>query len=455
MANAAQHFEAAATWRALGDRMAALHHFQRGLLIDPSNGSAWANRAIILYTGGNPFDALISFDRAIDLSPGTPELYTNRAACYIALGCHEEAERDIDKALEMNPSHFLALSNKGNMRYLLGDYDTAAKLYTKAMKADATDDLINEAQVYRGFAYLAQGKLKQGFKDYEKRLNKKNIPSRIGSDRRWDGKPCDAIMVVCEQGFGDTLQFMRYAPMLKQRANKVYLEVRPQLLRLAKTMPGIDGVVVFGEEWPKVDAAVAEMSLPYHLHTDTLDDIPWPGPYLHANPAPWHERLQSCAGERIGLCWAGQARVDVRSNEVDARRSMSLLQMAPLAKQEGINFISLQWGDEAHQRAPAGMKLLTFANEIDDFYDTAALIRALDLVITVDTSVAHVAGALGKPVWLLSRFDNCWRWFGDRKDLPWYPSLRQFRQSKWGDWQPVMMEVAQALSERVALQQAA
>jgi hypothetical protein len=218
-----------------------------------------------------------------------------------------------------------------------------------------------------------------------------------------------------------------------------------------QTMPGIDGVVALGDPWPEgVDAVVPAMTLPHLLGTDTVEDIPWDGPYLSGDKARFASPNDGTL--RVGLCWAGQSRPDARMAEVDRRRSVRLEQMAPLAKVPGVRFVSLQIGDGLSQViAPPGMHVQDYSQSLEDFYDTACLIATLDLVISVDTAVAHLAAAMGKPVWLLSRFDNCWRWLGKRADSPWYPSLVQFCQPRWGDWEPVMMEVARKLSALTAL----
>ena len=256
------------------------------------------------------------------------------------------------------------------------------------------------------------------------------------------------LLLHAEQGLGDTLQFCRYVPLIAAGA-KTVLEVQAPLVRLLSRLPGVASIVAQGACLPPFDAHCPLLSLPGALGT-TLDTIPAATAYLAADPAlaaEWSERLAGLAGLRVGIVWAGSARDDPELAAVDARRSISLEALAPLAGAPGVSFISLQKGEPAAQasRPPLGMALADFTADLDDFEDTAALVANLDLVISVDTAVVHLAGALGKPVWLLNRFDTCWRWLLNRDDSPWYPTLRQFRQSSPGDWTSVIAAVRKAL----------
>jgi hypothetical protein len=264
--------------------------------------------------------------------------------------------------------------------------------------------------------------------------------------------------VFSEQGLGDGIQFMRYAAMVKQRTGaKVILEVNFPLHRLAKkSFAGVDDVICMGEPMPHVDYAISMMSLPMILGTNTAPDIPWVGPYLKADitaQANWARRLTILPTNnlRVGLCWSGMSRENQpEAKAVDARRSVNLAQMAELAKVPGITWVSLQKGPPVEQAKtpPDGMTLGIFTHQLDDLYETAALIENLDLVITVDTAVAHLSAALGVPTWMLSRYDGCWRWgTNDQKTSPWYPDMRIFRQPTWGDWDGVMKDVAEELEE--------
>jgi hypothetical protein len=255
---------------------------------------------------------------------------------------------------------------------------------------------------------------------------------------------------------------MRYAPIIAQRFGvKVYLEVRPQLSRLARTMAGIIDVIAVGDHIPEdVTHAASLMSMPIICGTDTIDDVPGK-PYLYQQnfSHKWERRIQAmpAQGFRVGLCWAGGNHKHIPgANEHDGRRSFDLSELAPLADVEGVSWVSLQTGPPAVQvrNPPEGMVIGAWTDELDDFYDTASLIDHLDLVISVDTAVVHLAAAMGKPTWLLSKYDKCWRWMGKTPDTSsWYPSLRQFRQPAWGDWGAIIKQVRHALRMELKLWQ--
>jgi len=243
------------------------------------------------------------------------------------------------------------------------------------------------------------------------------------------------------------LQFCRYVPMLARRA-RVILEAPRPLVRLLSGLEGVAAIVAEGEPPPEYDGWIPLMSLPLAFGA-TLGTIPRSIPYLHADPersAMWKARLGALPGRKVGLVWAGSPRHgQPRANLIDRRRSMPLSHYAPLAGVPGISLISLQKGDASGQAPPDGTRLHDWTGELHDFADTAALVDALDLVVSVDTSVVHLAGALGKPVWVLNRYDQCWRWLWGRTDSPWYPTARLFQQRTPGDWAGVVSDVADAL----------
>lgn len=254
------------------------------------------------------------------------------------------------------------------------------------------------------------------------------------------------LLLHAEQGLGDTLQFVRYAPLLRRRGARVLLRVQPPLRRLLA--PLADAICTHDEPIPPHDLHIPLMRLPFALGT-TLSSIPAAIPYLHADPAAvaaWRTRLAALPGRKLGLVWAGAAHpVDPDLAEQDRHRSLpqpALAALLELVAREApdITLISLQ----KHQ--PAAAPLIDWTADLHDFADTASLVAALDLVVSVDTSVAHLAGALGKPVWLLNRFDGCWRWLRGRDDCPWYPTLRQFRQPAPGDWGSPLAALARALA---------
>jgi hypothetical protein len=256
------------------------------------------------------------------------------------------------------------------------------------------------------------------------------------------------LLVHAEQGFGDTLQFCRYAARV---AGPVILEAPATLVGLMRGLDGVGAVVAKGDALPPFDVHCPLLSLPALLET-APDPAQNAAPYLHADPvraALWAQRLAHLAGLKVGLVWAGGARPDQPTlGAVNRRRSMTLKALAPLGEIAGLSLISLQKDEPSDQMAdlPPGMGVHDFTAELHDFSDTAALIEALDLVISVDTAVAHLAGGLGKPVWLMNRFDSCWRWLTERRDSPWYPTLTQFRQPAPGDWDSVVADIARDLA---------
>jgi hypothetical protein len=282
---------------------------------------------------------------------------------------------------------------------------------------------------------------------------------------RWQGEDLGGktILIHGEQGLGDTLQFMRFVPEVKALGANVVLELDRSLVRLAGTLDGAEAIITTGDDIPRVDCCCPLMSLPKMFKTDA-GNMASRVPYLRADPGAaktWKERLATYSQLRIGLRWAGgpgfsRPRVDgARTNRAFAR-SMTLAHLAPLASLDDVVLVSLQKGAASKQLQESVLQsalqpvlpVMDWTGEIGDFADTAALVDALDLVISVDTSVAHLAGALGKPVWLLNRFDCSWQGLIDRGDSPWYPTMRIFRQPKPGDWNAVVSAVKVALLAR-------
>ena len=275
----------------------------------------------------------------------------------------------------------------------------------------------------------------------------------------WNGDPFiiqgKNLLVRAEQGLGDTIQFCRYVKLLHEmKAKEVILRVQKPLLKLLDRIEGVTAVVSDSEPMPNFDLYCNLMSLPLLLKT-SLNNIPNQIPYIKADPIKvkeWAERLGPKVNKRVGLVWSGGFRPDRPDLWLlNRRRNIELVKLRDL-KTEGIEFHSLQKGElpEAelviqYLKDWDGPQIINHADALNDFTDTAALLENLDLLISVDTSVLHVAGALGKPVWLLNRFDTCWRWFLERDDSPWYPSVRIFRQKSFDDWDPVITDVKRAL----------
>jgi hypothetical protein len=283
------------------------------------------------------------------------------------------------------------------------------------------------------------------------------LDSRAFAAPFWRGEEAlsgRTLLLHSEQGFGDILQFCRYAPLAARRGARVIVEVEADLAPLLRSLKDVDQVVVRGDPLPPFDLHCPMMSLPFAFAT-TLETIPAGTPYLFADPgkaAGWQARLGPRARPRVGLCWSSGVRPDQPElKAINGRRNLPLHKLAAFKDLE-VDFVSLQKGQPAEgefdtldQGAWDGAPILNVAKDLTDFAETAALISALDLVVSVDTAIPHLAGALGKPVWVMNRFDPCWRWLQDRTDSPWYPTARLFRQPSLGDWDSVLAEVRAGL----------
>jgi Flp pilus assembly protein TadD len=450
-------FESAMMYGHRGDLPTAITQLHHVLVANPRDARAWNNRGLYLLQLGHPFDAVLNIDRALALEP-VAEYYNNRGVARADLQLWEEAVGDYKRALELRPGFGEALVNNGNVAKAQGRKDEALESYRAAVAANPE---YVDGHLNLSFMELELGNFERGWKEFEWRWKSNQLVPRGLSQPEWDGTPTEdpeaGLLLYTEQGHGDALHFMRYVADAKKRwRGRVYLEVRQPLARLAATMKGLDGVISYGEAIPgNVTRQLAVMSCARVLGT-TLKTIPGLVPYVF----PSRERIESCKnmiqalppGIRVGACWAGMSRKSQpQCVAIDQRRSTHLNEWAPLALVKSISWVSLQKGPPAEQvRAPpTGMTIADCMDDMDDFYDTAALIAGLDLVISVDTAVAHVAGALGVPTWLLSRYDGCWRWLGNRPTSPWYPSMRIFAQPEPGDWRSVMHEVQMALVDRV------
>jgi tetratricopeptide (TPR) repeat protein len=372
----------------------------------------------VLGRRGDAHGAMGIFERAIAADPASPEAWTNKGTLLHRAGRLEAAAAAFDRALAADPNHADARFNRGQMRLLAGD-------------------------------------LSNGWSDYEARFQKpawQRLYPGLDPDQRWRGEPLDGqrLFVMDEQGLGDTLQFVRYLPAVKERCQRVVLCTAPSLIPILENFSGIDAVVAKGEGGAGPgdgDRFVHMLSLPGIFRT-TQATIPAPVPYLHADPgmtAAWREKMPA-DGMRVGLVWAGNP-----EHANDGNRSVSLETLRPLLSLSGIRCFGLQKGDGAQQASilSGDLKLTNLGPDFNDFSDTAAAVANLDLVITVDTAVAHLAGAMGCPVWVMLPGVPDWRWMLDRTDCPWYPTMRLFRQAESGDWGHVVQAMCRALQRRV------
>jgi hypothetical protein len=448
-------------WNEIGSGLAkrgrheeALACYDRALAIRRDIPQLLSNRGNALGNLSHFDEAETSLREALRLKPDFANAHRNLGRVLVDLGRWEEAAASVRTALRLQPDLPDALCDLGDILYRLGRSAEAQRSYRAALCLRPEHP---ELHMSLGVTLLLAGQFEEGWKELEWRLQTKGMVRELSrfSVPSWNGEAIGdrVILLHAEYGLGDTLQFCRYVPQIAAGA-KTVLEVQPPLVRLLSRLPGLVEIVARGDRLPSFDLHCPLMSLPRAVGT-TLDTIPATTPYLEADPvdvAHWRERLASLAGLRVGLCWAGGRTSNPGQILLDARRSIALDTLAPLGDISGVHFISLQKGPPAAEAAcPArGMELHDFTGDLHDFADTAALIDGLDLVISVDTAVAHLAGALGKPVWLLNRFDTCFRWLQNRDDSPWYPLLRQFRQPAPGDWHSVISRARGALQRLAA-----
>ena len=428
--------------QALGRHAEAVQGFDAALAVEPQNADARYNRGNALHALGRDAEALASYERALALRPGHVEALLNRGKVLAALGRHAEAIESYDSALRHDPGRVDVHYNRGNaLRALERDAEAMAS-YDRALALEPDHA---DAHWNRAWALLSLGDCERGWPEYEWRWKSTEwIPlPRRSSAARWLGD-CDpagrTIFLQAEQGAGDTLQFLRYVPLLAGRGANVVLELPRSLARLCAAYRDWARLVLEDEPVPPHDLQCAMASLPLAFRT-TLETIPARVPYLAADPAladAWKARLGPPAGaRRVGLAWAGSPR-----QKSEPRRGIGLEPCLPLFEVPGLEWVSLQVGERAADlaRLPAGA-VKDVSAQLDDFAQTAALVANLDLVITTDTSVAHLAGAMGKPLWILLMHAADWRWLRGRDDSPWYPGARLFRQANPGDWAGVIARV--------------
>jgi hypothetical protein len=369
-------------------------------------------------------------EQAVALLPDEPE-----AKLALAAALHDQTEYAAAAALyrqvlSRQPRHAGALSSLGNTLRALGHTEASLAAHDRAIAAAPANP---EYAFNRATALLAAGDYAQGWPEYEARWL--HPPGRVRAlGPAWTGEPIEGrtILLHAEQGLGDTLQFVRYVPLVAALGARIVLEVQPQLVRYLSALPGAATVIARGDPLPPYDAHCPLLSLPRAFP----GTIPADFPYL---PMPPQARA---ANKRVGLAWAGSPHTnDGPAHLVDLRRSIDPALLSPLAALPGIEFVSLQLASTTRPDIP----LTDPMTSVKDFADTAAIVADLDLVITVDTSIAHLAGGLGVPVWLMNRHAGCWRWQHARTDTPWYPNMRIYRQPRPLDWAPVVRAIARDL----------
>lgn len=475
---------------ALGRHDEALGSAERALALEPENAETMSDLAGALLRMDRPVDALATARQALSLAPGLDAARHNLGLAHYDIGHLAQEAGDMAAAKEhyrasllADPNRVEALVNLGNLyrlgyrmadaaacyeaalakgcdlpelhgnlgvvRQEMGDATGAVACYDRALAIDPDNP---EIRRNRAQALLKRGDFREGWRDFEWRWKTEHFAHfrREWTKPRWSGQRLagETVLVHAEQGFGDSLQFARYLPMLADTGARVLVECPAPLAALLETVEGVDGVSFHGTPPPEHDYQIPMMSLPGVFETD-FDNMPAMVPYLtvpESRRRHWRQRLGAETDTyRVGLVWKGSA-----NHQRNRWRSPGLDEFQPLLALPDPNWFSLQKDDEAADLAAfdGGGRLVPLAGDFSDFADTAAAIECLDLVITPDTAVAHLAGALGRPVWVVLPHASEWRWFENRADSPWYPTMRLFHQPDHGDWRGAIAAMAAALQRR-------
>jgi Flp pilus assembly protein TadD len=464
----------------IGDGGGAIEHLEAVVAAEPEFVAAWQNLALCCFDGGNLQRATECLERAVILEPTCTKSRRDLGDMFLELGRYKEAIACFDEVLAVTPDNAGALNSRGMALQDLDVLDGAEACYRRILENDPDNVMAlnnlgtilrssalplqaidcfdralkvapGDGQLIfnRSLARLALGDFQAGWLDYESRFSQADPVKLNHLDLpRWEGGILEGkcLLVQSEQGYGDTLMFARYLPLLSRFGGSIVFEAQNSSIQ--SVVDQIDPeVTVFsrGEQLPAVDCQVPLLSLPLLFNTD-FSTIPFPNGYLLPDPdrkTAWEQYLGSLDGRmKVGLVWGG------RKPRLNANRSMRLQDMLPILQVEGLRFISLQVGDDAAQVSEFSGLVEDVTQKITCFADTAALVATLDLVISVDTAVAHLAGALGVNTWVLLKYAPDWRWFMERDDSPWYTSMRFFRQQVAGEWLVPVASISEALKKQ-------
>lgn len=431
---------------------AALLAYQKALALNPNLAETHSNLGVVYAELGDLTQAVACHRQALQVNPHYAQAYINLGLALSQQQDFAGAEAAYQQALTQLPDSASPIhNNRGNNHKAQGRWQEALNDFDQALIADLHNA---RARFNRGLVKLLLGDYETGWSDYEARFELKdpNHPVLHTGRPSWQGEALTGktILIYAEQGLGDTLQWLRYLPLLKQCGAKIIFHTQTTLLPLLQGQPqlGIDRLM--GREtvaWPEHDYVVPLMSLSYRLQT-RLETIPATIPYLQAPRVMTLPVGAAPTAYKVGLVWRGSPH-----NKNDRQRSVPLAALAALFEQPGVEFYSLQYGEHRSEIQAVGLedRLIDLSADLTTWVDTAKIVQALDLIITVDTAVAHLSGALGKPTWVLIPFVPDFRWLLDRTDSPWYPTMRLFRQSQAQRWEPVLQAVAQALPELVGV----
>jgi len=431
----------------------AVASYQQAVSIKPDYAEAYHNMAIALQSQGQYAAAVEKCKQAISFRPDYAEAYHTMAYSLEKQERYAEAIENYKQAVRFKPDFVEAYNHLG---VVLNTQERSAEALQNYKQALQLDPDYTEVHWNLSLVLLRTGRLTEGWKEYEWRRNPElgmTTYPHCYEIPRWDGScfTSKRLLVHYEQGLGDTLHFVRYLPMVKARGGTVVLEVRKPLYRLLQSFPGVDELIeASSDNKPavKFDYHVSLMDLP-KIFATTLETIPAEVPYILACPTKaeyWRKKLAG-ADFKVGIVWAGSP-----MHGKDRYRSCTLKCFAPLTEVDGVRLYGLQKDEAAAQAEEVAneMAIKNLGTEFEDFADTAAAIENLDIVVSVDTAVLHLAGAMGKPVWALLSFSPDWRWMLDRRDSPWYPTMKLFRQKERGQWEPVFQHVAEELQMMAA-----
>ena len=468
----------------------AIRLYQRGLALNPHDAGAYRCLGTAYKMRGRLDLAAACFRRAVELCPAFPEAWNNLGNTLAEQGDSEGAAESFRRAVTAQPTFAGAYFNLGQALCRLGRFDEGISAYQRAISlaprsaefhnglgtalfdAQRIDeslaayqqalgirpDLVS-ARYNRSLAWLHLGDFRRGWLEYELRFANQPTPPPTYSKPRWEGAilPDSTILLDAEQGLGDTIQFVRYVPLVKERVGRVILRCQNPLVKLLRPLREADWLIAQDEPIPKFDLWSPLLSLPA-LFTPTIESIPKRVPYLSVDPAVhrfWSPRLEKLDGLRVGINWQGNP-----AFAKDRFRSVPLACFEPLARIPGVRLVSLQKGAGTEQirRQAAPFPVVDLGLDLNEihgaFIDTAALLQSLHLVVTVDSSLAHLAGSLGAETWVALPNIPDWRWLRGREDTPWYPTMRLFRQTRIGDWSDVVSRMAAGIRSIIARQRA-
>jgi tetratricopeptide (TPR) repeat protein len=427
-----------------GEFDSAIMCFKKAIELNPEMADYHINLAISLQKVKRYDDAMVSYEKAIELNPVNADYYYNLGTLYHEMEKIDEALSFYKKALELNSMHKDAYVNAGLAYAEKGMPEMAISYYDMAISLEPQ---FADAHWNKALSLLLLGRYEEGWREYEWRTKaseiitvKRNFPKPL-----WDGTKSygTSILLYAEQGLGDTIQFIRYVPLIAEKGFNIIVEVQEEVKNISRYVDGVKHVISIRDEYPDFDAYYPLLSLPFLLNT-TIDTIPLKIPYIKIGDdliEKWRDKLGE-HGKRlkVGLVWSG----NTMFKKAHLKRC-PIEKLLPLFENEDILFYSLQKYSQKDYKILDNIRLIDYMNEVEDFVDTAGIIMNLDLVISIDTAVAHLSGAMGKPVWVLIPYVPDWRWLLDREDSPWYPTMRLFRQSKPMVWDDVILKIKDEL----------